>query len=317
MLIYLIPAATCAAVFLLTYGVLCLLGKERLTALRRATGIRCADTPEQKRQSAEKRPFTRLGRLFPKAAAGRLDKLADELYLSGIALKAEEFLIIWVCCGMVLPLILRILDVRLTVVIGVLILGCALPIVFVKLSKVKSQRAFDGQLVDALTIMCNSLRSGFSFQTAMDNIAGELPDPISREFRRVSRECHLGMGLEESLGALARRSASEDLELIVSAVNIQRQVGGNLAQVLDNISGTIRSRSKLRGDIKAMTASGTMSGYIIGAMPVFLLVMLMILNPTHVEMFFTTDIGKLLLLVSAVMEGIGFFFVRKIINVKF
>ncbi|SBV97676.1 Type II secretion system protein (fragment) [uncultured Eubacteriales bacterium] len=317
MLLYFSLLAACGVVFFLTYGILSLLWKDRLAASRRFSALREADTPESRSGIPKPRRPSLLARIFPKGSSGRLNRLADELYLSGIALKAEEFLLLWVCCGIVLPIILRILDVRLMVVMGVVILGSSLPIVLVKLSKAKSQRAFDAQLVDALTIICNSLRAGFSFQTAMDNIAAELPDPISREFRRVSRECHLGMPLEESLGGLVRRSGSEDLELIVSAVVIQRQVGGNLAQVLDNISGTIRSRIKLRGDIKTMTASGTMSGYVIGAMPVIMLVMLMILNPSHVEMFFTTEIGKLLLLLSAVMEAIGFFFVRKIVNVKF
>jgi len=317
LLLYFSLLAACGVVFFLTYGILSLLWKDRLAASRRISALREADTPENRSGIPKPRRPSLLARLFPKGSSGRLNRLADELYLSGIALKAEEFLLLWVCCGIVLPIILRILDVRLMVVMGVVILGSSLPIVLVKLSKAKSQRAFDAQLVDALTIICNSLRAGFSFQTAMDNIAAELPDPISREFRRVSRECHLGMPLEESLGGLIRRSGSEDLELIVSAVVIQRQVGGNLAQVLDNISGTIRSRIKLRGDIKTMTASGTMSGYVIGAMPVIMLVMLMILNPSHVEMFFTTEIGKLLLLLSAVMEAIGFFFVRKIVNVKF
>lgn len=317
MLLYFSLLAACGVVFFLTYGILSLLWKDRLAASRRFSALREADTPENRSGIPKPRRPSLLARIFPKGSSGRLNRLADELYLSGIALKAEEFLLLWVCCGIVFPIILRILDVRLMVVMGVVILGSSLPIVLVKLSKAKSQRAFDAQLVDALTIICNSLRAGFSFQTAMDNIAAELPDPISREFRRVSRECHLGMPLEESLGGLVRRSGSEDLELIVSAVVIQRQVGGNLAQVLDNISGTIRSRIKLRGDIKTMTASGTMSGYVIGAMPVIMLVMLMILNPSHVEMFFTTEIGKLLLLLSAVMEAIGFFFVRKIVNVKF
>lgn len=316
MLLYLPPLAACALVFSLTYGALCLLWKDRLAASRRISALRSASAPALLPAAGPRRPAP-LARLFPKGSSGRLGRLADELYLSGIALKAEEFLILWVCCGIAVPIVLRILAVRLTVVLGVVVLGSALPIVLVKLSKAKSQRAFDAQLVDALTVICNSLRAGFSFQTAMDNIAAELPDPISREFRRVSRECHLGMPLEESLAGLVRRSGSEDLELIVSAVVIQRQVGGNLAQVLDNISGTIRSRIKLRGDIKAMTASGTMSGYIIGAMPVILLVMLMIFNPRHVEMFFDTQTGKLLLLLSLVMEGIGFFFVRKIVNIKF
>lgn len=317
MLLYFSLLAACGVVFFLTYGILSLLWKDRLAASRRISALREAGAPENRSEIPGPNRRSLLTRLFPKGSSGRLNQLADELYLSGIALKAEEFLILWVCCGIVLPIILRILDVRLMVVMGVVILGSSLPIVLVKINKAKSQRAFDGQLVDALTIICNSLRAGFSFQTAMDNIAAELPDPISREFRRVSRECHLGMPLEESLGGLVRRSGSEDLELIVSAVVIQRQVGGNLAQVLDNISGTIRSRIKLRGDIKTMTASGTMSGYVIGAMPIILLVMLMILNPSHVEMFFTTEIGKLLLLLSAVMEAIGFFFVRKIVNVKF
>ncbi len=317
MLLYLPPLAACALVFFLTYGIFSLLWRDRLAAARRVSALKEAGPPEGRQGGSGHRRPALLTRLFPKGSSGRLARLADELYLSGIALKAEEFLILWVCCGVVFPIVLRILDVRLMVVLGVVILGSALPIVLVKLSKAKSQRAFDGQLVDALTILCNSLRAGFSFQTAMDHIAAELPDPISREFRRVSRECHLGMPLEESLAGLVRRSGSEDLELIVSAVTIQRQVGGNLAQVLDNISGTIRSRIKLRGDIKALTASGTLSGYIIGAMPVILLVVLMIFNPSHVEMFFETEIGKLLLLLSAVMEGIGFFFVRKIVNVKF
>lgn len=317
MLLYFSLLAACGVVFFLTYGILSLLWKDRLAASRRISALREAGAPENRSGIPGPNRRSLLTGLFPKGSSGRLNQLADELYLSGIALKAEEFLILWVCCGIVLPIILRILDVRLMVVMGVVILGSSLPIVLVKINKAKSQRAFDGQLVDALTIICNSLRAGFSFQTAMDNIAAELPDPISREFRRVSRECHLGMPLEESLGGLVRRSGSEDLELIVSAVVIQRQVGGNLAQVLDNISGTIRSRIKLRGDIKTMTASGTMSGYVIGAMPIILLVMLMILNPSHVEMFFTTEIGKLLLLLSAVMEAIGFFFVRKIVNVKF
>jgi tight adherence protein B len=178
-------------------------------------------------------------------------------------------------------------------------------------------KQFEKQLPDALTIMSNSLRAGFSFQTAVDNIANELPDPISREFRRVSREAHLGMPLEESLNRLVERTGNEDLELIVSAVAIQRQVGGNLAEVLDNISGAIRQRIKLRGEIKTLTASGTISGYIVGLLPVLLMLIMMVINPGHVEMFFKTRIGNILLIVAVVMETTGFIFVRKIINVKF
>lgn len=316
MLISALILSAAAAMFCCALAALEYLFRDRLTFLRRSAEVAGAAAqawaPEE-----EKHRFSFLSRLAAGRNAGRLDRLSDELYLAGVALRAEEFLAIWVVCGIIVPLVLRILDVRLTVVLAVLILGCGLPPAFVQLSKSKSRKAFDKQLLDAMTVLCNSLRAGFSFQTALDNIALELPDPIAREFRRVSRECHLGMPLEESLSNLVSRSGNEDLELIVSAVVIQRQVGGNLAQVLDNISGTIRSRIKLRGDIRTLTASGTMSGYIIGFMPIFLLVVLMLVNPSHVEIFFTTRTGQLLLLLSAAMEAVGFFFVRKIISVKF
>ncbi|HPE16046.1 MAG TPA: type II secretion system F family protein [Oscillospiraceae bacterium] len=314
----LVPAlilSAAATLFFCAAAFLAYLFQDRLTVLRRSAEVAGAAAPAAPPE--ERRRFAFLSRFAAGRNAGRLDRLSDELYLAGVALRAEEFLIIWVVCGVALPLVLRILDVRLTVVLAVLILGCSLPPAFVHLSKSKSRKAFDRQLLDALTVLCNSLRAGFSFQTALDNIALELPDPIAREFRRVSRECHLGMSMEESLTNLVARSGNEDLELIVSAVVIQRQVGGNLAQVLDNISDTIRSRIKLRGDIRTLTSSGTMSGYIIGFMPIFLLVVLMLVNPSHVEIFFTTRTGKLLLLLSAAMEAVGFFFVRKIINVKF
>jgi tight adherence protein B len=124
------------------------------------------------------------------------------------------------------------------------------------------------------------------------------------------------MSLEESLNKLTVRSQNRDFALIVSAVLIQRQVGGNLAQVLASISDTIRQRMKLRSDIKVMTSAGVMSGSIVGLMPVFLLLVLMLLNPEYVEILFVTSTGRLLLLIAFVMECLGFFFVRKIVNIK-
>jgi tight adherence protein B len=258
-----------------------------------------------------------LRKILSAGNSNRLERLSDELYIANTALKAEEFLAIWIVSGLVFPLLVYFFGARLTVVVGLIILGCSLPIVFVKLGNANNMKQFDKQLTDALTIICNSLRAGFSFQTAVDNIAAEMPDPISREFKRVSRETHLGMPLEESLNRLVQRTRNEDLGLIVSAVVIQRQVGGNLAEVLDNISGAIRQRIKLRGEIKTLTSSGKISGYIIGLLPVFLLVFMMIVNPEQIEMFFNTRIGNLLLLISAAMEAIGFFLVRKIVSVKY
>lgn len=246
-----------------------------------------------------------------------LKTISEELYLAGIALKSEEFLIIWAGLGIVVPFFSHLFDNRIPITVALVVLGSSLPVLFVQFSKDKSLRQFDKQLPDALDVLCNCVKAGFSFQSAIDSIAHEMPDPIAREFKRVSRECHYGISLEESLNNLITRSQNRDLALIVSAVLIQRQVGGNLAQVLSGIADTIRQRMKLRGDIKVLTSSGVMSGTIVGLMPVFLLLVLMLLNPEYVEIMFSTPTGRMLLALALVMECLGFFFVRKIVNIKF
>ena len=314
MMEYVLIICACATAFLFSCILFNALMKNRLTMKRRFMQLSKGDANTARRTSARRRS------LFKRLTKGRssriLVNLGDELYLASIALRPEEFLLLWFLSGIALPLVLLILEANLMAVIAFVILGSSLPVILVKMTKAKKMKRFDRQLVDALTVMCNSLRAGFSFQMAMDNIASEMPDPIAREFGRVAQECHLGMPLEESLERMVARTNNQDLELIVSAVLIQRQIGGNLAEVLDNISNTIRQRVKLRGDIKVLTSSGTMSGYIIGAMPIFMLVMLMVVNPSQVEVFFTTEIGRILLIVAVVMEVIGFTLVRKIVNIK-
>ena len=172
------------------------------------------------------------------------------------------------------------------------------------------------QLSDALTIICNALRVGQSFQTAMKNVADEMEEPISREFMRVYRETQYGMPLETSLGRLVSRTKNPDLELMASAVIIQRQIGGNLAVILQNISDTITQRVQIRGEIHTMTSAGRMSGYIIGALPAFIILLLMFINPGYIDMFFTTPTGRIMMGISVVLEAIGFSIVNKIVNIK-
>ncbi|MEA4823329.1 MAG: type II secretion system F family protein [Clostridiaceae bacterium] len=245
-----------------------------------------------------------------------LEKLADQLHMAGIALRAEEFFAIWFVSATLIPVLAFLAGVNVTACLGICVIGAILPIGIVKFKRAKRLAMFDRQLLDALAVMCNALRAGLSFLTAMQNIAAEMPEPISREFACVARECQMGMPMETSFNRLIERTENGDLELICSAVLIQKQVGGNLAQVLENISGTIGERVRMRGEIKTLTASGTMSGYIIGGLPLFLLLVLMFINPEYVNTFFTTTAGRLMLAVSAVMEMIGFVFVRKIVNIK-
>ncbi len=246
----------------------------------------------------------------------RLEKIAEELYVAGVALRAEEFITIWVLTSAVIPAVAMFLGAPMSLSIGLIIVGAAVPIGFVRIKRNKKLTLFGKQLSDAVTIICNALRAGQSFQTSMKNVADEMEEPISREFMRVYRETQFGMPLETSLARLVQRTQNNDLDLMCSAVVIQRQIGGNLAVILENISSTINQRITLRGEIKAMTSAGRFSGYIIGALPIFIIVLLMFVNPGYIDMFFNTQSGRIMLIVSAVMEAIGFAFVNKIVNIK-
>lgn len=246
----------------------------------------------------------------------RLDQIAEELYVAGVALRAEEFITIWVLTSAVIPAAAIFLGAPMSLGIGLVIVGAASPIGFVSIKRNKKLTLFGKQLSDAMTVICNALRAGQSFQTALKNVAEEMEEPISREFMRVYRETQFGMPLETSLQRLVRRTKNKDLDLMCSAVIIQRQIGGNLAVILENITDTINQRIRLRGEIKAMTSAGRLSGYIIGALPVFIIVLLIFINPGYVDMFFTTKTGRIMMIVSVVLEGIGFAIVNKIVNIK-
>lgn len=267
------------------------------------TGFESART----RRGRSKREHTRLH---------RLDRIADELYVAGVALRAEEFITIWVITSAVIPAAALFLGAPMSLSIGMVIVGAAAPIGFVVIKRNRRLAVLGNQLPDAMNVICNALRAGLSFQTALKNVAEEMEEPISREFMRVYRETQLGMPLEASLNRLVERTKNQDLGLMCSAVVIQRQIGGNLAIILENISDTINQRIQLRGEIKTMTAAGTLSGYIVGGLPIVIIVLLMFVNPGYVDMFFTTESGRIMLIISVVLEVIGFSIVRKIVNIK-
>ena len=267
-------------------------------------------------KTEEQSESKRSQRRSSKAHARRLDQIAEELYVAGVALRADEFVMIWILTGAVIPAIALFLGVATTVCIALVLVGVAAPISWVILKRNKRLALLGKQLSDALGILCSALRVGQSVQTAMKNVAEEMEEPISREFMRVYRETQYGMTLEASLGGMVKRTKNPDLELMCSAILIQRQIGGNLAQILQNISDTINQRIQMRGEVKTLTSAGRLSGYIIGALPLLIILILMFINPSYIDMFFTTQSGRIMLIISAVLEVIGFLFVRKIVNIK-
>jgi tight adherence protein B len=179
------------------------------------------------------------------------------------------------------------------------------------------QRALEGQLADALSLISNSLRSGYSFLQAMDLVAKEMPSPISREFEQVLRETRVNIPVEAALENLVTRARSKDLDLAVTAILTQRQTGGNLSEVLDNITSTIRERFRIGAEIRTLTASGRLSGWVVAGVPVALVVLVSSVNPEFMRPLFTHPIGWAALGVGIVMQLIGLFFISRITSVKF
>lgn len=246
-----------------------------------------------------------------------LTKLENELFDLGIKISPSSFLIIWVCCVLVLPALFIFGAGEVLFGLGFAGVSCAVPVVFVRVRKAIRKEKLEAQLTDAITLLCNALRAGHSFQTAMNNIAMDMEAPISEEFGRMFRETLHGMSLEESLKRMVDRIGSDDLDMLCTAIIIQKEIGGNLAEILENISETISRRLALRTEVKTRTSSGRLSGYIIGALPVILLIIMTAINPEYSSVMFTEPLGQVMLLAGVVMEIIGFIVIRKIISIKY
>lgn len=181
-------------------------------------------------------------------------------------------------------------------------------------------KRFNDMLGDTITMMSNALRGGYSFLQTLDMVSREAPSPVSDEFRRVVQEVGLGRTTEEALANLYRRVPSDDLDLLITAVNIQHEVGGNLAQILDSIGHTIRERVRIKGEIQTLTAQGRISGYVITGLPIVLAGYITMVNPDYMmplfEFGFPPEAWCCMPVTSLVMIGIGYWAIMKIVDIE-
>lgn len=176
---------------------------------------------------------------------------------------------------------------------------------------------FEGQLADTLGLWVNALRSGYSVLQAMEAISRDAPEPTKTEFERVVREVQLGIDMPDALQHMLDRIESEDLDLVVTAVNIQREVGGNLAEILEVISHTIRERIKLKGEIRVLTSQGRMTGYLISGLPIFLALFLNFVSKGYMREMFTNRLcGWPMIGLALALIGIGTAVIQKIIDIE-
>ena len=201
-------------------------------------------------------------------------------------------------------------------VIGAVI-GLFLPRFYVGRQKSQRLNKFNDQLQDMLNLTVNGLRAGYSTVQAMEAVSKELPTPISTEFHRVIQEMQLGITMETALDNLVRRIPSDDLDLIIVAINVQREVGGNLAEILDTISYTIRERVRIKGEIRVLTSQVMYSGRFLSLLPIILCLLLWFLNRSYMMTFFDNLIcGLIMLSVAAVMVGTGYFIMTRIADIE-
>jgi tight adherence protein B len=197
--------------------------------------------------------------------------------------------------------------------------GLFIPIMYVRSRQSARLHTFEAQLPDMINLTVNSLRAGYSIMQALEAVSKEMPSPTSLEMRRVVQEMQLGISLETSLENLLRRVASTDLKLMVTAMNIQREVGGNLAEILDTISFTIRERIRIKGEIRVLTAQQRITGYMIGMVPFVLALFLYFVNRAYIMQFFspaTRVCGIPMVITGLLMIFLGFFAVQKIASIE-
>lgn len=244
------------------------------------------------------------------------NKVQKELIKAHILLKGEEFITLSIIsfAGFSLLFTVILKNIVFGLIFGVL--GWILPSIIVKQKKKKRIRLLNNQLADAIVLISNSLKAGYSFFQAIDMVSKEMQPPISDEFGQLQKEISLGYTTEQALENMANRVESDDLGLVIIAVLTQRQVGGNLAEILDNISGTIRDRLKIKGEIRTLTAQGRISGVIIAMVPVGIGLVLQIMNPEYLALLFNNKIGLCILGIALVMELVGIYSINKIIKIE-
>ena len=247
---------------------------------------------------------------------GLLAKTEGALERAAMPLRAAEALFFYGAFTLAAFVLLFLVSGNLmaTVVVGVVL--AAIPPMIVNIKAKKRQKAFLAQLPDTLALLAGTLRAGYSLMQGVEAVSQEVDEPMGNELRRVVTESRLGRPLEESLEASAERMNSPDFSWAVMAVRIQREVGGNLAELLLTVGDTMTQRERLRRDVAALTAEGKVSAIVLGLLPLGLAGAMFVINPEYISALFTTKAGNVMLGAALVLAGFGFWWMKKTIEIE-
>lgn len=247
------------------------------------------------------------------------ERTRTQLERAGLALKLHEYIALRVLVGLGAFAIVLILGkgVALAFVVGIPVglAGYMSPAFYVRMRITRQMQKFNDQLEGMLTMVSSSLRAGFGLMQALDLAAEQLQPPMSTELHRLLRDTRMGASIEEALEKLRERVSSYDLDVVITAILIQRSVGSNLSEVLDKVAHTIRERVRIKGEINTLTAQKRLSGWIIGLMPAAFVAMMLAINFEYMSLLFTDPVGRLLLILAVVLDIAGILMIRRIVSV--
>jgi tight adherence protein B len=250
------------------------------------------------------------------ARSSKTGKLTEDLARADLKLKSSEWLLGVVGAGVVIGLL-----AALRFGTPIAFLPCPVATWFIsgfvlRFLQAKRKRAFDKQLGDTIILLSNALKAGYSFAQAVSTVSKSANPPIADEFSRATREMALGISVDDALNHMVKRNVSEDFDLMVTAVQIHRVVGGNLAEILDTIAHTIRERVRIKGEIRSLTAQARASGWIITALPIALAAMLTVISPDYFNPMFHQTLGIVMLAIGGFSMAVGFALIQKIVKIE-
>ena len=259
-------------------------------------------------------PLPALDRLFAGSARG--SAIAEWIGQSGMKVSVSGVVLIGLVCGVLMALVTGIITRAPWGLPVGFALGFSLPFLFLKMKRTRRLRTFEEQFPEALDLIARALKAGHAFATGLKMAADELPEPVGPEFRKTFDEQNFGLPMKDALDNLAHRIPILDVRFFVTAVLIQRETGGNLAEILENLGFVVRERFKILRQVRVYTAHGRFTGYVLLALPAVLGIALSFINPDHMNLLFRERMGQMLLGLALVMQTIGFLWIKQVIKIE-
>jgi tight adherence protein B len=283
----------------------------RLREVSRPSGVDLPDTPSFVTE-VKKGPLPAIDR----ALGGANSSLATLIEQSGVNTTPSAIMLAMILsalvCGAASMIFVKVPIFWIIAAIA----GSFLPYIYLRHKRAQRMKKFEEQFPEALDLLSRAIRAGHAFQTAMGMVAEELPAPVSIEFKKAFEQQNFGLPLRDVLDQMAERVPTLDVKFFVTAVTIQRETGGNLAEILDNLAHVVRERFKILRQVRVHTAHGRFTGYVLLALPASLAVALTFINPEHMNLLFTERMGQMMILGAIVMQAAGYVWIRKIIKIE-